>query len=397
MKNRSFAIVNWTTTSPIPADFFKGAVELEQTGRGTVPHRIPARALAQANQDAQLVMAESQPSGVRLAFRSSAGTVELDTMRSRIAYSGAPAQPDGVVELVVNGEVVAGSATHGGNTATIDMATGAVSQAAGPVCTSRFTGLPEGTNSLELWLPHNEKTEVVALRTDASVEPAPATGRPVWLHHGSSISHGSNATRPTAIWPAVAARLGGVELNNMALRGSALLDQFTARAMRDAPAELISVKIGINIVNLDLMRLRAFGPAVHGFLDTIRDGHPTTPLLVVSPIHCAIHEETPGPGAFDLAALSSGEIRFCATGDPAQVPAGKLTLRVIRAELEKIVRQRAGDDANIHYLDGLALYGAQDENELPLPDALHPDEQTHQVMGERFAALAFGAGSPLGD
>ncbi|MAU23254.1 MAG: hypothetical protein CMH13_22420 [Martelella sp.] len=29
------------------------------------------------------------------------------------------------------------------------------------------------------------------------------------------------------------------------------------------------------LVNADLMRLRAFGPAVHGFLDTIRDGLPT--------------------------------------------------------------------------------------------------------------------------
>ena len=45
--------------------------------------------------------------------------------------------------------------------------------------------------------------------------------------------------------------------------------------MRDTPADLISVKLGINLVNTDLMRLRAFGPAVHGFLDTIRDGHPT--------------------------------------------------------------------------------------------------------------------------
>ena len=69
--------------------------------------------------------------------------------------------------------------------------------------------------------------------------------------------------------------------------------------MRDTPADLISVKIGINLVNTDLMRLRAFAPAVHGFLDTIRDGHPTTPLLVVSPLFCPIHEDTPGPTAPD--------------------------------------------------------------------------------------------------
>lgn len=30
-----------------------------------------------------------------------------------------------------------------------------------------------------------------------------------------------------------------------------------------------------------------------------------------------------------------------------------------------------------------------------LPDALHPDHRTHRLMGERFAALAFGSGGPL--
>ena len=97
-----------------------------------------------------------------------------------------------------------------------------------------------------------------------------------------------------------------MELINLGLGGSALLDPFTARAMRDTPADLVSVKIGINIVNIDLMRLRAFGPAVHGFLDTIRDGHPHAPLLVVSPILCPIHEDTPGPSAPDLEALGEG-------------------------------------------------------------------------------------------
>jgi hypothetical protein len=45
--------------------------------------------------------------------------------------------------------------------------------------------------------------------------------------------------------------------------------------MRDTPADVISLKIGINLVNTDLLRLRAFTPAMHGFLDTIREGHPT--------------------------------------------------------------------------------------------------------------------------
>src|SRR5690606_24226894 len=133
-----------------------------------------------------------------------------------------------------------------------------------------------------------------------------------------------------------------------------LLDPFVARTVRDTPADVISVKIGINLVNLDLMRRRAFGPAVHGFLDTIRDGHPTAPLLVVSPIHCPIHEETPGPGAPDFA---GGGVVFEAMGDPDEVAEGKLTLRVIRDELTRIVSRRQQDDPHLHLLDGTRLYG----------------------------------------
>ena len=214
----------------------------------------------------------------------------------------------------------------------------------------------------------------------------------MWLHHGSSISHGSDAASPTTTWPALAASLGGVELINLGLGGSALLDPFTARAMRDTPADLISVKVGINLVNTDLMRLRAFGPAVHGFLDTIREGHPTTPLLVVSPILCPIHEDTPGPSAPDFSNLSSGKLRFRAVGDPAERAGGKLTLNTIRDELSRIVEQRAADDPNLHYLDGRELYGAADFAELPLPDQLHPDAATHRRIGERFAALPFAPG-----
>src|SRR5690606_22081472 len=55
---------------------------------------------------------------------------------------------------------------------------------------------PAGAKTVEIWLPHNEQTELLALRTDAPVEPVRAE-RPVWLHHGSSISHGSNADGPT--------------------------------------------------------------------------------------------------------------------------------------------------------------------------------------------------------
>lgn len=378
---------DWITT-PITRDLLRGALELERTEHGVLPHRLPARARAQCS-DGQLAMVESQPSGVRLALRTRATALELDTLPTKRVYVGAPPRPDGVYDLLVDGRPAGRGSVAGGKTLTVDMTTGTAAVEPGPVGTLRFDGLPEGTKNIEIWLPHNEITELVALRTDAPVEPAPDPGRRIWLHHGSSISHGSDAASPTTTWPALAASLGGVELVNLGLGGSALLDPFTARVMRDTPADLISVKIGINVVNQDLMRLRAFTPAVHGFLDTLRDGHPTTPLLVVSPILCPIHEDTPGPSAPDFSRLAEGRLGFRALGDPAERASGKLTLNVIRDELARIVAQRAADDPNLHHLDGRDLYGETDFAELPLPDDLHPDAATHRRMGERFAKLVF--------
>jgi len=385
---------DWIAT-PVTADLLRGALDVERTERGVLPHRLPARARAQCT-DPQLASAESQPSGVRLAFRTRATAVELDTLPTKRAYAGAPPRPDGVYDLLVDGRPAARGSVTGGNTVTVDMTTGTAELRPGSVGTLRFTDLPDGVKDVEIWLPYNETTELVALRTDAPVEPAPPGARKVWLHHGSSISHGSDAASPTTTWPALAASRGRVELINLGLGGGALLDPFTARALRDTPADLISVKIGINLVNADLMRLRAFTPAVHGFLDTVREGHPTAPLLVVSPILCPMHEDTPGPSALDFASLSSGRLQFQAMGDPAERASGKLTLGVIRDELARIVDQRAAEDPNLHYLDGRDLYGESDFAELPLPDQLHPDAATHLRIGERFADLAFTAGGVFG-
>ncbi|MEU6866577.1 GDSL-type esterase/lipase family protein [Streptomyces sp. NPDC046876] len=382
---------NWITT-PITADFLRGHLEAEQTAHGLLPHRLPAWARRQIPDD-RLAVAEAQPSGVRLAFRTRATTVELDALPTKRVYQGFPPPPDGVYDLLVDGRLTAQATVADGNLHTItDMLTQTAVFTEGPAGTARFTDLPDGEKSIEIWLPHAEITEVIALRTDAPVEPAPDSGRRVWLHHGSSISHGSNAVHPSATWPALAASAGGVELINLGFGAGALVDPFTARAMRDTPADLISVKLGINVVNSDAMRLRAFAPAIHGFLDTIREGHPSTPLLLVSPILCPTHEDTPGPLMPDL---DSGTLRFKATGDPAETAAGRLTLTIIRDVLAGIVKQRASEDPNLHYVDGRDLYGEDDHTELPLPDAIHPSPEGHRRIGENFARLAFADNGPF--
>jgi hypothetical protein len=222
-----------------------------------------------------------------------------------------PPRPDGTYDPVIDGRMVRQGTIPCGRVLRIDPSTwssGTAPQAEveeGRPGLLRFADLPAGSKEVEIWLPHDEATELFTLRSNAALEASGHSVRKTWLHHGSSISHGSNARHPTGIWPAMAARLAGVDLLNLGLGGSALLDPFVARTIRDQQADYISVKLGINVVNMDLMRLRGFGPAVHGFLDTIREGHEATPLLVLSPILCPIHEDTPGPS---LPVFSGGQL-----------------------------------------------------------------------------------------
>ncbi|WP_433796840.1 GDSL-type esterase/lipase family protein [Actinoplanes sp. CA-252034] len=376
---------------PVPSELLRGAAETEVTARGLRPHRLPAWAREQFP-DGQLLSMQSQPSGVRLAFTTTATRIDLVTHPTRIAYLGAE-RPRGRIDVHLDGEPALRDVLDGGDRIEVDLATGATTVHAGPPHTTTVTGLPAGRHRVEIWLPHNESIELIDLRADAPIEPDD-TVRPLWVHHGSSISHGSNALAPSEIWPAVAARRARVELRNLGLGGSAMVDQFLARVIRDAPADLISVKLGINVVNLDGMRVRTLVPAVHGFLDTIRDGHPDVPLVLISPLFCGIHEDTPGPGAIDPASIGSGQVQFTATGTPGDTALGRLTLQVVRRELRSLTDRRAADK-NLHFLDGLSLYGPDDAVELPLPDGLHPGAEAHQLIGNRFADYAFTGAGPF--
>lgn len=378
---------DWVT--PVLPVFIKGAVDVEQRGDALVPHRLPAWARDYYS-DPGLAMAESQPAGVRLALRTSANWLELDILVTRYGYVGVPQRPPGQFDLCINGQCLVQAVPSSATQISFDMQSGQTHQQAGDISTLRFSGLPKGDKTIEIWLPYNETIELFQLRSDAELHKADDANRPTWVHYGSSISQGSNAASASGIWPAQVAMQAKLNLVNLGFSGSALLDPFVARVIAQTKADLISLKLGINLVNSDVMRARAFGPAVLGFLDAIRDRQPDTPLLVISPLYCPIHETTPGPGAFDLQALAQGRVRFQATGNPQDSAAGKLTLQSIRTQLAGLVRQRMKTDKHLYYLDGCQLYGPKDHERWPLPDALHPGPEAHELIGRRFVEHALG-------
>ncbi|MFJ9586204.1 GDSL-type esterase/lipase family protein [Streptomyces acidicola] len=365
----------------------RGALDLEITQAGVMPRRLPAWTKEQY-QDPSVHGVTLMPSGVRLVFRTDARALELEVLTTTGQLDSDPEpRPTGMLELVVDGVLTGRRRAPVGNVLRM-AAPGAVQRLIpGEPGTVQFSGLPAGMKNVELWLPQQTPTELVALRADGEVLAPLPDGRRRWVHHGSSISHCIEADGPTGTWPVVAAMLGGVEVINLSQAGNAVLDPYVARTIRDMPADLISLKVGINIVSLAAFRLRTFGPAVHGFLDTIRDGHPDTPLLLVSPVSCPAVEETPGPTAV------GPDGRITALGDPAAVAGGALSLAVVRTELARIVAARRARDPRLHYLDGRELLGPDEAHDLA--DGLHPTATAYRRMGKRFATHAFANDGPF--
>jgi hypothetical protein len=380
---------------PLTADVVRGAAELEPLEHGIRPHRLPAWAREQFP-DPHLLGVEAQPAGVRLHFRTRATVIELVSHPGRTAYKGLD-RPRGAVDVYIDGQLTDRDVLTGGDVVEVDGQSGTAEQHRGAHHETRVSGLTSDEKTVEMWLPHNESLELISLRADASAAPVSTAKTPRWMHYGSSISQGSNATAPSETWPALAARRLSLDLRSMGFGGNGQLDPFAARVIRDSPADVISLKVGINIVNADAMRWRAFVPAMHGFLDTIREGHPTTPLLLISPLHCGLHESTPGPLAIDPeASMNAGALRFIATGSQDDAAQGRLTLTMIREALQEIIERRSASDPYLHHLDGTLLYGTQDAARLPLPDGLHPDAETHRLIGERFVEYAPKVLGPIG-
>ncbi|MFG3532298.1 GDSL-type esterase/lipase family protein [Streptomyces sp. NPDC047917] len=364
-----------------------GALDLETTAAGVMPRRLPAWTKEQY-QDPSVYGTTVMPSGVRLVFRTDARALEFEVLTSTGQLDTDPRpRPTGMLELLVDGALAGRRQAPVGNVLRMAGPGSVQRLVPGKPGTVRFAGLPAGMKSVELWLPQQTPTELVALRADGDVLAPLPDGRRRWVHHGSSISHCIEADGPTGTWPVVAAALGGVEVINLSLAGNALLDPYVARTIRDTPADLISLKVGINIVGLSAFRLRTFGPAVHGFLDTIRDGHPDTPLLLISPVSCPALEQVPGPTE------TGPDGRITALGDPADVAGGALSLTVVRAELARIAAARQASDPHLHHLDGRALIGPDEADDLP--DGLHPTAAAYRRMGERFAAHAFAPDGPF--
>ncbi|WP_157439377.1 GDSL-type esterase/lipase family protein [Aeromicrobium sp. Root344] len=366
------------------ATSIKGAVHIEVIGSGAIPRRLnPDMARRAHSQDLELTSA--QAAGVTMELLTSASVLEIEAHLTRLTYNAdTPPASEWVVETP-DLYVAVGADPADGDLAVAQPDGTFETRPGGPSTVSVRIGTSSSARLVRVWLPHNAEVHVTAVRADALLTPAEAgTARPRWVHHGSSISHCTDIASPRDIWPSEVASDLGLDAINLGYAGNALLDPFTAACIRDLPADVITLKLGINVVNRDAFTARTFAPALHGFLDVIRIGHPATPIALITPMWCGLHEHTPGPTAQDA---ESGRFRAAASTAP-----DRLTLTKVR-QLVRDVADLRGDSA-LHLVDGLSLLGPDDAH--LLYDDLHPDEEGCALVGRRFAGYARDCDTALG-
>ena len=316
---------------------FAGAVSLEVDG-AVHPWRIPygQRDLF----DPGLVERAACPAGVRLRLSSDAEALTL-----RVVSPEAEPSSSWVFDLLVDGRL------H---------------QRVHPPVDARaieFTDLPAGRHLLELYLPSQYVSVPIRsleVNREATVEPWPDE-RPRWITHGSSITHCRHAHGPSETWPALVANRLGLNLTCLGYGGSCHAEPMVARMIRDLPADYISLKLGANVVGEGSLSKRTFRAAIIGMIETIRDGHLHVPIAVVSPFFWPEHEVI--PNGMDM------------------------TMPLAREVVEEAVRtlQKHGD-RNLRYVDGLTIFGREDEEYLA--DKVHPGGDGQHIIADRFSALA---------
>jgi lysophospholipase L1-like esterase len=357
-------------------DAVRGTRYARAAGGALELSRLSERAIQQADDDGLARAAGTLP-GVHLAFETPATVIELVVrVRRHLQTIHPPPGQEAAFVASIDAVDVARVDDFGGDVVLLDPEGGARLTPGDDSVVHLELPPADGPREVLLWLPQNAHTRILSARSDAPLLASPRTPSVRWSHYGSSISHCVTADGPTGVWPVIAARELGWDVCSFALAGQAMLDPFVARAIAERPADLITLKVGINLVNHAAMTARTFVPAVHGFLDILRERQPDTPIVLISPIFSSLHESTPGP----LVRLPSGAL----VGSPQFERAGALTLERVRPLLERIVDRR-GDPA-ISYLNGLDILGEADAH--LLVDRLHPDAAGYRILGERFAAIA---------
>jgi hypothetical protein len=227
--------------------------------------------------------------------------------------------------------------------------------------TVEFGGLSGRPATYEVWLPPAGVVRLKSLRVPKGAVLRRARDlRPRWVAYGSSITQCGGAHSPARTWPGTAARALDLHLTCLGYGGNCDCDPVVATMIRDLPADIITLKLGINIMAHNSFSPRTYQPAVIGMVQTIREKHRTAPIGLVTSIVSPPREEQKNDVGMSLA-----------------------DYRLHTAEAVR--RLRACGDTHVHVFDGLRLMGRQDAHYLP--DEVHPNADGYELIGRRAAEM----------
>lgn len=270
--------------------------------------------------------------GIRAAWRSNGGTLTLE------GHGGEDCEP---YDVLINGELAHRLPAIGAHRHVVEL-----------------TGLAPDS-LVQLWLPHFGDLTINQATLDGESVTTAGEDGPRWITYGSSITHCQQADGPTQTWPSLVARENGWRLTNLGLAGECQLDPMAADTIAQTPADLISLCVGINSYNASVFNERSYGPALSGFINTVRRAHPTVPLVVITPVL-----SLPREGKANAVGWTLADYR--------------------QATAQVVAVMHAQGDTNLHVIDGATVLTAQEAAER-MPDTLHPDTAGYALMAERLA------------
>lgn len=277
----------------------------------------------------------SIPAGVRLEFDGPATSIEIDYSCAHESF-GYLGGGEGHEFVVLRDGAIADrqAAAVGDHTVTLSAT---------------------GTGPAVVHLPERMGPTITSITgADGDVTPAPIGPR--WLCYGDSIAEGWCVTSPEHAWPAVAARTHGLDVVNLGYAGSSRGEIPSAEELADLDADVISIAHGTNCWTRTPHSTELFAVNLGVFLDIVRQGHPDTPIVAISPI----------------------------TRPDAETTQNRLgmTLGDLRGAFETVVQERIdGGDTALALVAGLPIV-VPDQ----LTDEIHPGDEGHAAMAEVIGA-----------
>ncbi|WP_020390486.1 GDSL-type esterase/lipase family protein [Kribbella catacumbae] len=274
------------------------------------------------------------PAGVRGCWRTAARQLRLE-----IRGECVPEAAIGSIDVLVDGELHwRGRVDEGEQLVRLD--------------------LPGVASEIEVWLPHLGKVSIRGLAFDAPAAPVRRPGVR-WTTYGSSITQSGAAAGPSETWPALVARANSWDAFALGLGGECHLDPVAARAIRDTPADLISLCIGINIFTGGSFSGRTLPGQVEAFLTSVRERQHRTPIVAITPLLAPKRE-----GRANGVGLTLEDVRSCVSlGVQALIDRGDHALHLIDGR------------TILSETEALALYG----------DDVHPNAEGYRLIGSRLA------------